>query len=111
MARIELPQSRVRARRKRRRIRIAYLCAAALLILLIALVALAHAPFLRITGVDVSGESTLNGNAIASEVMSDISGSYLYVFPKDNIFLYPKYRTQADLEKQMPTIAKVSIQA
>lgn len=111
MARVDLPQSRVRARRKRRRIVLASVFAVIALIFFIGLVALAHAPFLRITGVDVSGETTLDSGDISNSVLNDISGSYLYVFPKDNIFLYPKSKTEADLLRQMPVIAKADVQA
>lgn len=111
MARVSLPQSKVRARRRRRRIIVLSLAAGALVVLLGALVWLAHAPFLQITTVDVSGEATLNAADISDLVLADIAGSYLYVFPKNNIFLYPKFTTEASLAEQMPTIAKVSINA
>lgn len=111
MARVALPQSKVRARRRRRRIIILSLAAGALLLLLGGVIWLAHAPFMRITAVQVSGQTTLNATDVANRVLADISGSYLYLFPRDNIFLYPKYKTEVALSAQVPTIAKVSINA
>ena len=111
MARVALPQSKVRARRKKRRILIASLVCGAALLLFGGIVWLAHAQFMRITTVDVSGETTLSADTISNAALADISGSYLYLFPKNNIFLYPKSRTEADLASQMPTIAKVSVEA
>jgi len=111
MARVALPQSKVRARRKKRRILVASLIGAAALLVFGGLVWLAHAPFMRITAVDVSGESTLQTADISNAVLADIAGSYLYLFPKNNIFLYPKFKTETDLARQMPTIAKVTVNA
>lgn len=111
MSRVALPQSRVRARRKRQRIIIASFLAAVVVLLFAGLVWLAHASFMRVSAVEVSGETTLNAQDISNTVLGDLSGSYLYLFPKDNIFLYPKYKTQNDLLTEMPPIAKVSINA
>jgi hypothetical protein len=111
MARVALPQSKVRARRKKRRIVIASLIIAAVLLAFGGLVWLAHASFMRVSAVDVSGESTLQAADISNAVLTDLSGSYLYLFPKNNIFLYPKSKTEVALTEQMPTIAKVSINA
>jgi len=76
-----------------------------------ALVWLAHAPFMRITAVQVSGESTIDPQDISNATLADLSGSYLYLFPKNNVFLYPKLATEAHLMQQMPTLAKVSVNA
>src|SRR6185437_9408778 len=103
MARVSLPQSKIKARRKKRRIALASMVGAALLVILALVVWLCNASFLRIT--------TLNASDIANETLQDIAGSYLYVFPKNNIFLYPKFKTEADLAQQMPTIAKVTVEA
>jgi len=111
MARVSLPQSKVRARRKKQRMLVASLVSAAVLVVFAGAVWLAHAPFMRITTVEVSGQSTLNADDISHATLADISGSYLYLFPKNNIFLYPKFKTELDLAKQMPTIAKVSVNA
>jgi cell division septal protein FtsQ len=111
MARVALPQSKIKARRKKRRIRIASLAGGALVVLLLLLVWLSHAPFMLINAVEVTGNTTLSDSSIADAVLADVSGDYLFVFPKNNIFLYPKFKTEADLLQQMPTIAKVNVEA
>jgi len=111
MARVALPQSKIKARRRRRRIIVLSAAAGIFILLAAGLVWLAHASFMRITTVEVSGQNTLDPQEVSKAVLSDISGSYLYLFPKNNIFLYPKYKTEVDLTKQMPTIAKVSVNA
>ncbi len=111
MARVALPQSKVRARRKRQRIIIASFVLTIAVLIFGGLVWLAHASFLRSTTAEVSGATTLDPQTISNAVLSDLSGSYLYLFPKNNIFLYPKQQTEADLLTQLPTIAKVTIGA
>ncbi len=111
MARVALPQSKIKARRKRQRIVIALLAAGAVLLIFGGLIWLSHAQFMRIDKVVVSGERTLNPASVSSKVLEDLAGSYLFVFPKNNIFLYPKFKTQQHLLEQIPTIAKVSIEA
>ena len=111
MARVALPQSKIRARRKKRRIRIASVAAGAFVVFVILLIWLSHAPFMLINSVEVTGNTTLSDSAIADAVTSDVSGDYLYVFPKNNIFLYPKFKTEAQLLQQLPAIAKVTIEA
>jgi cell division septal protein FtsQ len=111
MARVALPQSKIKARRRRRRLVVASLVAGAFVVIVGLVVWLSHAQFMRITTVTVSGESTLNASDISNLVLANLTDSYLYLFPKNNIFLYPKFKTEADLTKQMPTIAKVSVNA
>ena len=111
MTRVTLPQSKVRARRKRQRILVTFFTIVAVLVLFGVLVWLAHASFLRITSVEVSGQSTLDPEDISQAVLADIAGSYGYLFPKNNIFLYPKHSSEVALAEQMPTIATVSINA
>ena len=90
MARVELPQSKLRARRKRRRVRLALVALGALVLLCVILVGLTYIPFLQIRGVKVSGTQTIASSTIANYVESQIAGRYLFVIPKRNIFLYPK---------------------
>jgi len=111
MARIALTPSKMRERRRRRRIVALSLAAVAVLILFGGVVWLAHASFMRITSIEVSGEQTLAAADIEQETLADISGSYWYLFPKNNIFLYPKSAVEADLKNQIPTISKVSVGA
>ncbi len=111
MARVVLRQSKIKARRKKRRIIASSIAAGAVVLIFGLLVWLLHAQFMRIDKVVVTGERTLNPTAISNTVLQDISGSYAYLFPKNNIFLYPKFQAQQHLLEQIPTLAKVSIEA
>lgn len=97
MARIELPETRVGARRRRRRALRASVTGLLVTGLLAGLVALAQAPFLRITAIAVAGAKTVPQAKVESLVREQLQGSYFYLFPKNNILLYPK----GDIERAL----------
>ena len=111
MARVDLPQSRVRAKRRKRR----YIAGSVVFIIALAvlggLVWLSRAPFLRITAIQVSGEQTIDPASVTDFVQNSIAGYRLFLFPKNNIFLYPQAQIQHALPTAMPTIASVEVHA
>jgi hypothetical protein len=70
-----------------------------------------YAPFLKITTVSVSGTKTVAPSALQELVQQDISGSYLYLFAKDDILLYPRTQVAADLLAQYPQLKSVDVHA
>lgn len=111
MARVQLGESKLKARRVRRRIVFVILAGAALLLLLGILVALSWAPFMRITAVSVVGARTVDAVALQEAVQQEISGGYGYLFARSNIFLYPKDGIVKNLAQQFSTIKTVTVQA
>ena len=111
MARVDLPASRVRAKRRKRRNGLIIISIVVLLLIVGGLVWLSHAPFLRITSITISGEQTVPASAVQSFVQDEIAGSYMHLFAKSNIFLYPKSQLEAALPAAMPVVASVSVQA
>ncbi len=111
MARVELPQSKLRARRKRRRVRLAVVALGALALLLAIMVGLSYIPFLQIRNVAVSGTQTLATSTVANYVESYIAGRYLYVIPKRNIFLYPKDKIASGLLSSFPELRVADVHA
>src|SRR4051812_15974146 len=111
MARVELPQSKLRRRRRRRRL--LALCAIALVLaLLIAGAAwLSRAPFLKIGAITVSGAQSIATSSIEEFVHSRLAGSYLWLFPRDNIFLYPRAAIAAGLLQRYPELRQAEVHA
>jgi cell division septal protein FtsQ len=70
-----------------------------------------NASFLKITSIQVSGENVIPESSITNAVQDDISGSYLGLFSRSSIFLYPKNKIVADLTGLYPTLSSVSINA
>lgn len=111
MARVELPQSKIKARKRRRRVRIAIVVAVACVVVVGALAALFHAPFLRVTDVSVTGAQMLNAGEIKALVQQKLSGNYLFIFPKDDILLYPQTSLEQDLLAAYPALKSVEVHA
>ena len=111
MARIDLPESRLRLRKRRWRLRLTVVLVVFILFLLSGLVGLTYWPALRITDVAVSGTSTLSSSTIEAFVRERLAGNYWYILPKSNIFLYPKARISADLLSAHPVLASAGVHA
>jgi len=83
-----------------------------ILILLVGgFVALAKAPFLRIGSVEVSGVRTTATSSVEQLIKDHLAGSYLYLIPKNNIFLYPNEESVEALRAAYPQFKSVEIHA
>lgn len=111
MARVALPESKLRSRRRRRRALAGALSVVVLLILGGGLTWLAQAPFLQAGEVLVSGNKTLASSTVAAVVKTQMRGQYLGFFPKQNIFLYPGEEMEKKLLAEYPQIKEVEVRA
>src|SRR3990167_9003004 len=111
MARVELPESRLRARKRRRRLFALIFSGALILFILSGLAGLTYLSSLRIKDVAVSGARTLASSTVEAFVRDRLAGEYWYVFSKSNIFLYPKQQIAADLIKAYPVLASADVHA
>ncbi|HVU80326.1 MAG TPA: hypothetical protein VHD37_03120 [Candidatus Paceibacterota bacterium] len=109
MARVALPQSKLKARRRKRRLVVLASLMFVLLLAAAGLVALCWAPFMRIQGIDVAGVSSANPDAVVQEVRGAIAGAYWGLFPRDNIFLYPKDEIRAGLMARHAAFGSVAL--
>lgn len=109
MARVELPESRLRMRRRRVRIRIALLVLGAFVVVSGLLVGAAYLPFLQLQAVTVSGAQTIATSTIGTFVQERLAGTYWFVLPKSNIFLYPRQQINADLRAFYPMLASADV--
>ncbi|HEY4501492.1 MAG TPA: hypothetical protein VJJ20_00270 [Candidatus Paceibacterota bacterium] len=111
MARVELPTSRLRARRRRRRSRLVLACCAGVVLLFGIVAGLSHLPFLQVRVVEVSGTATLATSTLESYIKNEIAGQFAYVFPKKNIFLYPKQAIALGLLAEFPELQAADVHA
>jgi cell division septal protein FtsQ len=111
MARVALPESKIRARRKRLRFIIAGVAVAAVFLVTGLLAWGSHAPFLKIERINITGAATLASSTIQSFVQKQITGNYLYIFAKDNILLYPKHALMNDLLSKYPVLKVADVHA
>jgi hypothetical protein len=69
----------------------------------------AHRPSLRISQVDLTGGVLVAKGDVQEETLRFLSGSYLFLFPKDNIFLYPRGALTNDLKNHFQRIDTISV--
>lgn len=89
--------------------------AVAALLILLALFGLsvwiANTSWLRITNVTVSGEDVIPDTSIRAAVTEEIAGTYVGIFSKANIFLYPKQEIEGELKTLYPTLMNAEVRA
>lgn len=92
-------------RRKQRRVFFIALGVLGALVLL-ALVYLSWQPFLRIERVSAEGPNAEEAKAIAERALE---GTYLFVLPKDSIFVFPEGTMRRQILNEYPAVTAVSI--
>ncbi len=68
-----------------------------------------RADFLKIKSIDIGGNVSINADEMSASVSNIISGNYLYVFPKNNILIFPKKEIGQQLAKDFPRIDGLKI--
>lgn len=68
-----------------------------------------HFDFFLIKRVDVKGADNIEENNLAGEALLELSGAYLGLFPKENIFIIPKDDLAAKLLDKFPRAGKIKI--
>ena len=111
MARVALPESRLRLRKRRRLLRVVVVFVVCVLLILLGLIGLTYVPALQIKTVSVSGAQTLSSSTIAAFAGERLRGSYWWVLPKSSIFLYPKRTIAESLMGKYPILASADVHA
>ena len=70
---------------------------------------ISHRPDIRISKVELSGGVLVTEVDIASETLSFVSGSYLWLFPKNNVFWYPRKALSEHLKVLFKRIDTINI--
>lgn len=109
MARVELPESRLKARRRKRRTRVLAVFAALVFVLAAGFVGLVHIPGLYIADIQISGAQTLASSTVRDFVDARLKGNYGFVLPKRNILLYPKQEIMRDLMVSHPVLSSADV--
>ena len=79
-------------------------------IIMIALSMLSKADFINIKNVSAVGMEIIDENSVVSRVEKAISGSYMGLFSKRNIFLFPERSITREVKKDFPAIKKINIE-
>ncbi len=104
---IRSPEKQKAHKKKMRLLSVAvFLCVGAFVWLVIYIPSLSS---LQIKNIVVRGNKVLTEDEIKKKLGEELSGKYLYLFPKTNIFLYPREALQKDLLAAFPRIANLSV--
>jgi len=93
------------------RVRLAIVAGIGLVLLAGLVVGLSWLPIIRVQSVDVSGAQSLSTSTIESFADAALKGRDLLVFPRDNIFFYPKKQIQSGLLSNFPELSSASVRA
>lgn len=111
MVRVELPQSNLKARRRKRRVWLVAGAFGVVVVLATLFSFAAHASFVRVMNIIVSDTGGITEASVERLVRKDLSGSYFFIFPRDNIFLYPKQTIQDSLRTEYAVIKDAKVRA
>lgn len=64
---------------------------------------------LNISQVEISGNKVIDTSAIDSVIREEISGKYLWLFPKTNVLIYPKSKIKTALENNFSRLSNIEI--
>ncbi|OGC84691.1 hypothetical protein A3F55_02380 [Candidatus Adlerbacteria bacterium RIFCSPHIGHO2_12_FULL_53_18] len=111
MARFDLPQSKLRTRRRKRRVVVAILWFALIAFFAGGVVGLTYLPHLRVVEVSVEGVEGTEAQAVERIVREHLEGRYVFVFPRNNVLIYPRSQIVSDLHAEYPIFATVEVRA
>jgi hypothetical protein len=59
--------------------------------------------------IEINGTHVINNEDVEEKIRQDISGKYLYIFSKSNVFIYPEKKIYNNLISNFPRIESLSI--
>lgn len=104
-----LPPSRLAASRRRGTRNRALLVAGGVLALLAALIVIARLPALQVKEIVVIGNEVTTDEELRAVVHENLRGNYWFVFPKSNIFLYPRTATENAIKSALARVSAASV--
>ncbi|MFA6177480.1 MAG: hypothetical protein WC694_01130 [Candidatus Paceibacterota bacterium] len=79
-----------------------------LLLIFLFLVFLSRLNSVNISKVDILGNKVLETEILTNAVKKQINGKYLWIFPKTNIFIYPKNTIEKELQNEFKRIKNIN---
>jgi cell division septal protein FtsQ len=79
------------------------------IVIFLSLAYLSHLNKLNISEIDIVGNKVLDTETLKIAVKEQITGKYLWLFPKTNIFLYPQNTIKNELQNEFKRIKDISL--
>lgn len=80
-----------------------------LLFLTVGLLSILFLDSIRIKNINIGGTSLVSKEEVLNLVQKEISGRYLFVFPRNNIFIYPKNSIENKIISEYPEVHTVKV--
>lgn len=74
-----------------------------------AFIYVSHLPILNISSIEIQGNKVINTELIKENIQDEIFGKYLYIFPKSNLFFYPKVTIKNNLQNKFQRIKDINL--
>lgn len=81
----------------------------AFLVVFFLLAYISRLPSLNISAIEINGNKAVETDTIKASVQKEIEGKYLWLFPRTNIFLYPKKDIEKNLSNQFTRLNDVNL--
>lgn len=104
-----LPPSRLAHARRVRRIKQVALYALAAALFFLALIVVARLPALQVKEIVVVGNEVTTDEELQAVVGQYLAGSYWFVFPRSNIFLYPRVAIENAIKSALARVSAASV--
>ncbi|HEY4494225.1 MAG TPA: FtsQ-type POTRA domain-containing protein [Candidatus Paceibacterota bacterium] len=85
------------------------LVAVCVLVLIVGLALVSRIGKLQLSNVEISGNKVVESKALEDSIRNEISGKYLWLFPKSNFILYPKSKIKENLAVNFKRLKDVSV--
>lgn len=80
-----------------------------LLAIFASLAYISRTPSLNISDIEIIGNKVADAEMIKADALKEIAGNYFFLFPKTNIFFYPKNSIKKELESQFKRLKDVNL--
>lgn len=88
-----------------------FILGGALALLCALAIGFSHIPALLVRDITVAGAETIASSTLRAKAQQHLDGAYAWVFPKRNIFFYPKRDIAESLMRAYPVFASVDVHA
>jgi hypothetical protein len=106
MRRSAYRHSPLREKRKKKRTLFAAL---GFVVVIVLVFIIARAPFFKIEDIEIVGARAVSASAIKTVAKAELAGSSFFIFPKNNIFWFPKKEVAKKISEYSGTIQSVSV--
>jgi cell division septal protein FtsQ len=85
------------------------LCGCAVCAVLVAIPLVSRISYFKITKIVAAGNTTIDSEKIKGVVLEQLSGNWMWVFPKTNAYMVNANRLETQLRQSLPQLAAVSV--